>query len=280
MISVIITTKNNELILRGLLESVKKQTYEKIEIIVVDNNSVDKTKQIASEYTKKVFNKGPERSVQRNFGVEKAIGKYVVILDSDMRLSKEVLENCKQIVQRDRVKALVIPEKTVGDNFIAKVRRFEREMYEGDSEIEVARFFERKVFLEFGGYDTKLTGPEDYDLPYRISKKYMIGRADKYLYHDESDLNLGKLLGKKFYYAKNGARYAQKHPELVRSQGNLLFRKVYLRHWKKFIKNPVLGLSFIFVRVLETIFAIFGFISAVGMIKFVRVLYKSIKVKK
>jgi len=40
-----------------------------IEIIVVDNNSTDRTKEIAARYTEKVYNFGPERSAQRNFGV-------------------------------------------------------------------------------------------------------------------------------------------------------------------------------------------------------------------
>lgn len=44
-----------------------------MEIIVVDNNSSDSTVKIAKEFTDKVYNKGPERSAQGNFGVEKAI---------------------------------------------------------------------------------------------------------------------------------------------------------------------------------------------------------------
>ncbi len=256
------------------MESVKSQTYKNWEIIVVDNNSTDGTKAVAKKYTDKVFNKGPERSAQRNFGVKKAKGKYVMILDSDMVLGNDVAYDCVQTMKSSSFKALVIPEKTVEDSFISKVRRFEREMYEGDATIEVARFFERKVFLEFGGYDTKLTGPEDYDLPYRISKKYKIGRSKEYLYHDESGLTLKRLLQKKYYYARQGASYAAKHPELVKTQGNLLFRKAYIRNWKKFVRSPLLGLSFIFVRILETIVATAGFISAVGIGGFIKTILR------
>ncbi len=274
MISFIITTKNNEKTLERLLQSIKKQTYKDWEIIVVDNNSTDKTKEIAKKFTEKVFNKGPERSMQRNFGVQKARGKYVVILDSDMYLGINVAKDCLKTINNSEYKALVIPEKTVGNNWLARVRRFEREMYEGDLKIEVARFFKREVFLEFGGYDINLTGPEDYDLHYRISKKYPIGRANEYLYHDESDFTLIKLLQKKFYYAKAGARYANKHPELVKIQGNLLFRKAYFKNWKKFVRFPFLGISFIFVRILETIIATAGFISAVGIGGFIKTILR------
>jgi len=274
MVSVIIAIKNEEKNIRRLLKSVRRQTYKNLEVIVVDNNSTDQTKRIAGHFTKKVFNKGPERSAQRNFGVKKARGKFVLILDADMELTAKVVESC--INNIDDHKALIIPERTVGKSFVARVRAFERAMYMGDPSIEVARFFERKIFNEFGGYDLSLTGPEDYDLPYRISKRYSIGRATKYILHHEEDMTIGRLLRKKFYYARKGARYARKHPELVATQGNLLFRKAYFRNWKKFVENPLLGLSFIFVRALEATWAVGGYISEVGFRGLTRTLLVSL----
>jgi len=52
IVSVIITTKNEEKNIENCLRSIKNQNYprEKIEIIVVDNNSLDKTKEIALKY--------------------------------------------------------------------------------------------------------------------------------------------------------------------------------------------------------------------------------------
>lgn len=275
--SVIVTTKNEEANIERFLKSVSIQTYKPLEIIVVDNNSTDKTKAIAKKYTYKVFNIGPERSAQRNLGVQKAKGEYVVILDADMELTKSVITDCVNTAQRGDFKVLIIPEKTVGKGLISEVRQFEREMYMGDLSIEVARFFEKNVFTEFGGYDLDLTGPEDYDLPYRISKKFEIGRSRRYLYHHEAKLTLPLLLAKRFYYASRGAAYAQKHPELVMRQGNLLFRKTYLKHWRKFLTHPFLGFSFLFIRSLETIWAISGFISSVGFLGFTKALLNSFR---
>lgn len=275
LVSVIITTKNSAHTLPLLLESIKTQTYKSIELIVVDNNSTDNTKLIANKYTKKVFNKGPERSAQRNFGAQEAKGEYLFILDSDMELTPRVIEDTVETAQKTALGALVVPEKTVGEGWLVRVRQFEREMYMGDMSVEVARFFMKNVFFEFGGYDLHLTGPEDYDLPYRISKKYKIGRSNEYLLHHEEGTTLSKLLARKYYYGSQGALYAQKHPELIGIQGNLLFRKAYLKNWHKFVKQPLLGVSFIFVRSLETIWAVAGFISAVGVGGFVRAVFSS-----
>ena len=72
LVSVIITTRNSQRTLQACLLSVKKQTYRKIEIIVVDNHSKDNTQKIAEKYAHSVYIKGPERSTQRNWGAKKA----------------------------------------------------------------------------------------------------------------------------------------------------------------------------------------------------------------
>lgn len=264
LVSIIIPTFNEESNIVRLLLSIKSQTYKNVESIVVDDNSTDKTVRIATKYADKVYKrKHAERSIQRNFGALKSRGDYLLFLDADMELGSNVVKECVFKAEENNLKALIIPEKTTGKGFISKIRQFEREMYENDFDVEVARFFDKKVFNEFSGYDSRLTGPEDYDLPYRISKKYKIGRTNEYLFHHESSLSLFKLLRKKFYYANKGAYYAKKHPELLFKQGILIFRKAYLRNWKKFIKKPILGLIFLFIRTLETISAGLGFIAAI-----------------
>ncbi len=271
LVSIIIPAFNEEKVIERLLKSIKEQSYTNIEIIVIDDGSSDKTVEIAKKYTKNVYKRThAERSVQRNFGARKSKGIILVFLDADMELTVKVIEDVVEGIKR--YKALIIPEKTIGAGYIQNVRRFEREMYEKDETIEVARVFNRNVFFEYKGYDEELTGPEDYDLPHRISKKYKIGRTKKYLMHNEQRINLLKLLKKRHYYANKGALYAQKHPELVLSQGNLLFRKAYLRHWKKFIARPILGFSFIFIKSLEAIAAILGFTKAVGIRGFIHTL--------
>ena len=261
LVSIIVPTYNEERHIGRLLESIKKQTYKKIETIVIDDGSNDDTVNISKKFTEKVYpREHSERSVQRNYGASKAKGKYLIFLDADMELTSRVIEDCVETVKK-KYKLLVIPERTVGANYIAKIRNFEREMYMNDFSVEVARLFETKVFWEFKGYDPELTGPEDYDLPYRISKKYEIGRSHEYILHHEEDATFFRLLKRKYYYAKNGSGYVKKHPELILTQGNLLFRKAYFKNWKKFIQKPVLGFSFIIVRILESLWAISGYLS-------------------
>lgn len=163
IISAIVTTKNSSNTLNDCLQSIKDQTYKKIEIIVVDNNSNDDTKKIALEYTNKVYNIGPERSAQRNYGAKAAEGEYILILDSDMVLSKNVIKSSVSKITNDAaLKGLIIPEKSFGEGFWAECKKLERSFYVGIDWIEAARFFEKKAFMILQGYDLQNTGTEDY----------------------------------------------------------------------------------------------------------------------
>jgi glycosyltransferase involved in cell wall biosynthesis len=88
LVSVVLTTKNEEKNIYRCLQSIQSQTYKNLEIIVVDNYSEDQTIKIAKEFTSKIFLKGPERSAQRNYGmIDVAKGIFVIYIDADMILS-------------------------------------------------------------------------------------------------------------------------------------------------------------------------------------------------
>lgn len=95
LVSVVVTTRNEERNIGNCLRSIREQTYPNIEIIVVDNNSDDRTKEISANFTDKVYNVGPERSAQRNHGLLKvAVGKYRAYFDADMLLAPDLIQSC------------------------------------------------------------------------------------------------------------------------------------------------------------------------------------------
>ncbi|MFA6296266.1 MAG: glycosyltransferase [Patescibacteria group bacterium] len=222
LISVIITTKNEEDNIRYCLKSIKQQTYPKefIEMIVIDNNSTDKTKEIAKQYTKLVFNFGPERSAQRNYGINKCHGEYFLQLDADQSLDKNVIEECvKKIVNfKDNDKsnnyfadiALQVPENIVGSkNYFNRIRNYEKVFYT-NSVIDCVRFIPTKIIKDIGGYDCSLNGPEDWDLDQRIREKCYIDIIDSHMDHNEGNVTFLKFLEKKWYYSKSFGKYISK----------------------------------------------------------------------
>jgi glycosyltransferase involved in cell wall biosynthesis len=86
-VSVVIPAYNEEVYIKRCLDSVLKQDYgsDNYEVLVVDNNSADKTSMVIREFpgVKYLFKeKGPVGAV-RNFGVEKSRGEIIAFLDSD-----------------------------------------------------------------------------------------------------------------------------------------------------------------------------------------------------
>ena len=89
LVSIIIAAYNEEKYIKRCLESVQKQTYKNIEIIVVNDGSTDNTEQICKEFSKKDSrikyfsqeNMGLPRT--REKGLKEARGKYIQFIDSD-----------------------------------------------------------------------------------------------------------------------------------------------------------------------------------------------------
>lgn len=266
LVSIIFAAYNEEKHVERLLKSVKTQTYKNVEAVVaVDNKTTDNTLKVAKKYAPKSFIAGSERSENRNLGVKKSAGSYVMLLDADMILTKNVVKNCVEIVNKDpKVKTVTIPEKSIGDSFWARCKAFERNFYfiDGDPDIEAARFFEKKAFNEVGGYDVNITGPEDWDLPERINKKYpKKARTKAYIIHNEGNVSLLRLMQKKHYYAKLAHVYMDKHKVSTVSAKTIYFlRPVFYKHWKLWFKNPLIGLGTIFMLTMEFVAGGIGFL--------------------
>jgi glycosyltransferase involved in cell wall biosynthesis len=267
LVSVIITTKNEEKNIENCLKSIKEQDYPKdlIEIIVVDNNSADTTKEIALHYTNQVFDKGPERSAQRNFGVEKSSGEYFLYLDADMTLHADVIKDCVEKIsvipveteiQSNNIVALYVSEIVMGEKYFSRVRRFERSFYDA-TVIDCARFIEKSAFQKVGGFDENLTGPEDWDLDKKLRQLGKTSLVTTPIYHNEAEFDLKKYLDKKGYYAKKFdtyiAKWGKNDPDLQKQFG-LYYRffGVFVEKgkWEKMFAHPLLTAGMFMLRCL------------------------------
>jgi glycosyltransferase involved in cell wall biosynthesis len=110
LISVVIPTYNEEKYLPDILRSIKRQTYKKYEVIVVDYNSKDKTRQIAKRFGCKVISiDRPGVSAAKNKGFRHAKGSIVAFIDADYILSKNLFERVVKEFQADKSVVLIEP---------------------------------------------------------------------------------------------------------------------------------------------------------------------------
>lgn len=107
-VSVIIPIYNVEQYLERCVESVRKQSYQNLEIILVDDGSPDQCSQICEDYKKKdrrikvVHKNNGGLSSARNKGIEVAEGSYVCFVDSDDWIENRHVEDMMSLIYKDK----------------------------------------------------------------------------------------------------------------------------------------------------------------------------------
>ena len=212
LVSIVVPTTGKEPALSKCLEALRNSLYDNIEIIIV--------------------NEGRERSYQRNFGIKRAKGDYILYLDSDQYVTPELIGECVSLTKWGRT-TIYIPERIITKGFFGYLRNWERQFYTS-TPIDCVRFFKREGCPLF---DETLNGPEDADHDRRV--KGARATTMNYLEH-EDNVTLISFLKKKAYYSKSMARYEDKNPNdkclnwWWRCFG-VFFEK---GKWKKVIQRP------------------------------------------
>lgn len=110
-ISIIVPIYNAEKYLKKCIDSLVNQTKKEIEIILINDGSTDSSERIIKEYKderiKYFKNKNQGIGKTRNFGIEKATGKYLLFVDSDDYLDKNACEKLYNKIENDSLDLLV-----------------------------------------------------------------------------------------------------------------------------------------------------------------------------
>jgi glycosyltransferase involved in cell wall biosynthesis len=240
LVSVVVPTRNSVRTVGRCLASVRAQTWPAVELVVVDNWSTDGTWEVASAVADVVVQAGPERSAQRNLGIARAVGEWVLWVDSDMTLAPDAVERSLAAAEAAGAVAVFLPEVSVGSGFWARCRALERCCYDGEPSIESPRLV-RAGHLRGagGGFANDVTGLEDADLRNRLlAEGVRLARADTVVVHDEGRLGLAGVIRKRFYYGRSLPGYRRTWPGAMSAQvrGTLL---AYWRHRCLLAADPV-----------------------------------------
>lgn len=108
LVSIIIPVYNVEKYLRECLDSVIRQTYKNVEILVIDDGSSDLSGKICDEYAlrdtriKVIHQENSGLSGARNRGIDLSSGDYLIFLDSDDYLEKDILEQLVIAIEKHK----------------------------------------------------------------------------------------------------------------------------------------------------------------------------------
>ncbi len=211
MVSVIITTYNYENYIERAIRSVLDQSLSKrgYEVIVVNDASTDRTKKILENYEDdvRVFNldKNVGLAAARNFGIKKAKGQFIVFLDADDYMHRDLLLLQKTfLAENNKLDAVSI------DYYLVDDRGTHLEHVSSEKKpIACGVMFRKDLLYNIGLYDESFRAREEEDLRIRFQKKYSIYNIILPLYrYRQHNGNLTKNSKEMSKYAK---KLKQKH---------------------------------------------------------------------
>ncbi len=207
LVSVVIPVYNRENTILRAINSVLRQTYTNIEIIVVDDCSTDSTidriKSCEDDRLKLLcLSENRGANYARNRGIEKAKGDFIAFQDSDDEWFPEKLDiqidymyekNIKAsfcpYILRQGHKSQIIPcdfpgDESYEDNLIHRLKK-------GNVVGTPTLVFEKEIISQIGMFDEQMRRLQDYELVIRLVQKYKLGFIDQplvYAYRMEQSI--------------------------------------------------------------------------------------------
>lgn len=191
-ISVIIPTHNRAAYLKLAVDSVLKQTYKTFEIIIIDDQSTDNTKEVIDSYNldciKYIYTEKAGPGKARNLGVKNMSGDFVAFLDSDDLWAPDKLESQIKVFKKEPGIGVVVSDFKIidGQGHVVKESAVgQKYSYEGfflrdflDGKLPIATdtvMARREVFDKVGFFDEQQIIAEDLDMWIRMAVNFKMG---------------------------------------------------------------------------------------------------------
>ncbi len=191
-VSVIVPCYNHAHYLTSAINSILAQTFHDWEAIIIDDGSVDNTREIATEFADPrlhyIYQENQGLSTARNTGIHAAGGEYLAFLDADDMWEPEFLSRCVDVLRADPslvgvyTCALYVDEQ--GDvlpqpcGIVVPPQSFRKQLLEGGFFPVHAAVVRCDVVYEAGLFDPRLIGVADWDLWLSIAARHSLYGID------------------------------------------------------------------------------------------------------
>lgn len=208
-VSIVVPVYNTSKYLEKCLESLVHQTYNNLEIILIDDKSTDNAKEIIKEYSSKysfvkgIYNKENKGiGYTRNRGIKIAVGDYLVFVDSDDYLDLDNVEKMVTLAENEKLDFVVCDVKKVNEN--DQLISYEHILHFKNSTIKenpkllldinlgpCNKLIAKSLFDEKSLFSESLKYEDLYLLPLLLCKAKKIGKVENtyynYLIHENSE---------------------------------------------------------------------------------------------
>lgn len=237
LVTVYITNFNYSEFIEKSIRSVLSQTYKNIEIIIVDDNSTDRSKEILEKFInhpkiKIIFNKKNLGLLKSsNIAIKASSAKYIMRLDADDFLNKKIVEIFIKKIKKKPNTAMVYSDyyevnqlgKTLGA--IKQINLNSKQSIKDRPILAACCLFKKEALYSVNLYDENFTRQDGYDIWYKLFGNYDFEYVSKYL----------------FYYRKHQNSLTKNDVSLFKTRTHILnkFAKKKLKKTKTLIVIPV-----------------------------------------
>ncbi len=233
VISILVPAYNEGKHLHKCLDSLLALDYprNKLEIIVINDGSIDNTAKVVEEYSKngvKLINKkNSGKAASLNYAIPKAKGELIATMDADSYATPDVIRKLLPSFEEKEVMAATPAVKVLSDSHIVKeIQRIEyllillsRRLFSFLDAVPVTTgpfsMFRAKVFKELGGFDEQ-TIVEDHEMALRIQKNnYKIRSSIDAVVYTEVPASLRGLVNQRVRWHRGGMHNLYKYREMI-----------------------------------------------------------------
>ncbi len=219
-ISVVIPTLNEEKYIEKCLKSIVRQTVprDEYEIIISDGKSKDKTIEIAKKYADKIISKKNKSIAEaRNLGAKKAKGKYIIFIDADTTIPRDLFNTVIETFDGDKeIAAAFVLYRYTSKSMLINVLNTIFNFLEALANIILPKMLvvsgaciivRKTKFKKIKGFNEELKTGEDNDLILRLRKTGKIVLIKKKVYTSDRRLRKMGLFGLLKYYVNDGINH-------------------------------------------------------------------------
>jgi len=189
-VSIVLPTYNGAKYLRQSTDSCLNQTYKNIELIIVDDGSMDETPQIIRSYQDeriKYVRHGKNKRLPHalNTGFSIATGDYLTWTSDDNYYAEEAIESMVALLHINKTIDFVYANYyAINDNdaVLQSISVGPSESLKKYNCIGPCFLYRRKVYEVLGGYNPEAFLAEDYEYWIRVSKRFRMQKLDKFIY--------------------------------------------------------------------------------------------------
>ncbi|MEQ8390600.1 MAG: glycosyltransferase [Thalassospira sp.] len=218
-VTVYIANHNYERFVEFAIESVLRQTFENWELIIIDDGSVDGSREIIKKYedhpkVKLVFQQQHGLNITNNIALRLARGEYFMRLDADDTLAPEALETLSSVMDRNANIGLVFPDfyhVDANGEILELVRRhnFEDVGLLDQPAHGACTMIRTSCLKHLGGYDESYSCQDGVDLWLRFIEHFEVRNVNLPL----------------FYYRKHGSNLTRNEGRLLATRAEILAKR-------------------------------------------------------